>query len=234
MKRKPHTAEELYSCPDCDRQGFRSMHGLNTHRKLTHGTGPLVDGAERSRTTTTARSSTPATDAALREHGDRLATNLAFVGMLVGTVMPHTGTTIITRVGDRPAVDPATGKPVVIDGKQHMKRGIVSVVMDAARRDERILTAVRRFNALFELEDAVELGLSLAAAVAADVGVDPHIGFDGGPLGEVRPIEQLIGDVVEAVEETRAAYAEMTRQEQPPAEVTPNGALHVPGGVEAT
>jgi hypothetical protein len=226
------TAEETYSCPDCDKDGFQSMHGLNTHRKFRHGTGPLSEPAK-ARTATGGRGAAAATEAHIRAQRDMLVTNLSLAGMLVGSVLPHTGLTIVTRAADRPILDPNTNQQLTVDGVPQVKRGIASVVMELAQRDERILFAVERFNRIFAVSDGVELLLSVGAAVAADVGVDPNLEIPAGPLGTIQPIRQLIPDVVDVIEEMREEEGAQGGQGEQPQQA-PNGATVILGDVTKT
>lgn len=224
--------------PGCGAGPF-SRRGLAIHKRLKHGTGadtPPDDRVAARRESVGVRPKVPASEPALLEEGRKLVKNLAFLCPFVMMVLPVTGMTILSRLGDRPAHDPLTGKPIMVDGVHQTKRGIGSVVMDYARQDERILEGIRKFNQFFELEDAVELAASIGAAAAVDVmGVDPHIGLNLGPLGEVRPIESLIGDVVAELEETADEQQDQAQAKQPHANgAAPDGAAVVPGGVTET
>lgn len=213
--------------------------GLSMHRRLIHGaeSEDRPGAAPRRESAGTGRARVAPSDSALQEEGRKLVTNLSVVAMFVTAVLPVTGATIMRRLGDRTAVDPLTNEPIEIDGVRQTKRGIGSVVMDAARQDERILEGVRKFNRFFELEDAVELVASVGAAVAVDMGIDPHVGLDAGPLGHIAPIEQLIGDVIEDMEE--AGERELADESSPAESASSNGvatggAHVIPGGVTST
>lgn len=186
------------ACPECGK--LVNPRGLGLHRAHAHGyRAGEDDGAPRQRGRRTMRADKqPSVD--LAEEQDRLVTSLATMGMFVSAVLPHTGITLVSRAADRDLELPIPG---AAPQKVH-KKGISTVVMEYARRDVRVLQAVVRFNQLMHAGDAVELLMSVAAAVAVDTHlVDPHlhIPMPGAPPGvEIRPVEALIGDVVQQVE----------------------------------
>lgn len=192
--------EELgVACPECGK--YVSSRGLGLHRARAHGyRAGDDDGSPRRRGRQTMRTDKqPPVD--LAEEQDRLVTSLATMGMFVSAVLPHTGITLVSRAADRVLELPIPG---AAEPQKVRKKGISTVVMEYAKRDARVLQAVVRFNALMHAGDAVELAMSVAAAVAVDTRlVDPHlhIPMPGAPPGvEIRPVEALIGDVVQQVE----------------------------------
>lgn len=197
-------------CPDCGAE-FGSRIALGMHRRREHGVEGQAAAARRkaagkgreriSRPTSTKQIS-------LKGVEDKFVSNVAFVGNLVTIFAAHTGITMVSRA-------PRTG----------------AVIMGYAAKDERILKAVMRFNAVFEGGEAAELLLQHGAAVAVDLHVvDPHLQlqlpFMPVPM---EPVAMLIGDVVEQVDQIKAE-AEAAYAAQAPA---PNGEV-VEGGVTAT
>ncbi len=202
--------EESYRCEDCGKS-FSSAAQLRGHH-MSHA--PKRTRAARTRTKARPSAAAPRRTNAeieLRQVEDKLVENLALVGMGLGFALPHTGITVSTRSGP-----------------------IAHVLIEQARKDERVLRAIMRFNGLFGGGGAAMIGVSLLTAVALDVGV---IGPDFGaslPLPDGRVLSLgprlIIGDVIEAVEGMR----EPASAAPAPAPAPSAGPTEVAGGMDAT
>lgn len=201
------SADGRFICPECGDR-FGTPRGLGRHRSLKHGVpGQKASRAQaQQRTARTDEGARPSVN--LAAENDRLVESLSLAGIYLSVVLPHTGVTLISRTPDRQVVMAEGAEPI-------RKRGIASVVMEYAAQDPRVLRAVVRFNNLMHAGDALELAMSLAAAVAVDVHAVPahlEIPMPGMPGMSVRPVEALIGDVIEKVE------AQFPGREEEPAE----------------
>jgi hypothetical protein len=167
--------------------------------------------------------------------------NLVMVGAVLTTVAPHLGLTI----AGLPSADWPSNRPVreaQAAGKMVVRSRAVlaGTILEAhARRNARILELILRFNGLFRGSVALEVGASLAAAAAADAGVDPQFTLAVPLLGLVRPIPLVIGDVLDEMSrqeaEFKAQQAQAERDGQaPPAAVGRPAGVTVEGGVTQT
>ena len=200
----PITAEDLkaagldgeapggFVCPECGKS-FETPNGLRFHNikhlrekgELPPAPGrktPASASRERAKPSKVAASGA---DAAIAKVVDKTVENLITVGGFVAFILPRTGTAI-------------AGVPGRVDSRARLAG---SVLFAQAKANARILELLERFNGLFEGGTTGKIVADLAAAVASDLNViDPHFAVQVGPLGEVRPIEILIGDVLEYVE----------------------------------
>jgi hypothetical protein len=170
-----------FICPDCGKP-FTSASRLAGHRNFAHRAKRAGTGRERKVPGKVASSST---DTAIQKVVDKTVENLKTVGGFVSILLPRTGTAIAGVKGQ-------------VVSRAELAGGLL---FEQAKSNARVLEMLQRFNGLFEGGTAGKVVADLAAAVASDIGViDPHFAVEVGPLGEVRPIEMLIGDVLAYVE----------------------------------
>lgn len=212
---------DAFACDECEER-FPSKASLAQHKRKH---GPARTRAK--------PAATPAPGDLVAEAviGKAVA-NLQVIGGYLSIVLPHTGLAIAGVPGEQPDDPPVVQSRAVLAGR---------VLEQWARRDERVLRALDRFNALFETSEAIELGASLGAAVAVDVGVvDPQLSIEVGPFqGEraIQPVRAVIGDVVDYVGAIREEEErqQATQQRRPPPDGrAPDGAEVVSGGMEGT
>lgn len=232
------TVSEGFACPEegCGKV-LPTARGLNLHMLRKHGVRTESEGSKKP--PKPRKQALGAKD--LDELNDRLHGHLTIIGTIVSAVLPHTGLTIVSRTPDRSSViESADGVERVI-----RRKGIVSLLMGYAQKDERILKGLLAFDRIMTSGDEVAIVGGLASAIAVDTGrVDPHagIGIPGTPM-RLAP-DMFIGDVIESYEaqmaedgdeETR--YHEARRQEDYPSNgqaTTPSDATVIHGGVKAT
>lgn len=228
---EPAFEGEGFQCPDCDRV-LPTARGLNLHMLRKHGIRSEASTAD-SKSKPKPKSKSFG-DKDFDELADRYHAHLTVIGTIVAAVMPHTGTTIVTRTPDQQRVITSA------DGVEHIirQRGIVSVLMNAARKDERILKGLITLDKFMSSGDEIQLVGSLASAVAVDTGrIDPYegIGVPGTPI-RIAPYN-FIPDVIDALAVSEAeAEAEHVASETEYNQngTAPDGARVVHGGVTKT
>lgn len=205
------------TCPDCGAGPFKNRLGLAQHRRW-HKAPDARPGP------------TPApSEVVVAEVIGKTVANLQVIGGYVSIVLPHTGLTLAGVPGEREGDPPIVQSRAIIAGR---------VLEKWAMRDERVLKALDRFNALFETSEVVELAAGLAAAVAVDVGAVPaDLAIEIGPFvgaQAIQPVRAVIGDVIGYVELVRQEQsAELTRPVVPDGRAS-DGAAVIHGGVEST
>lgn len=184
-------------------------------RRPAEGAG---QGGEPSRPSTLAFS-----DQEWNELRDGLVSDFVMIGSLISMLLPHTGITLVSRSVDHEMlVNGPDGRPLRDKGKQVtvQRRGIATILIGYARRDERIARGVLAFHRLCSAQDELQIAAELGAAVAVDTGrVDPHKGVQvpGTPI-RLSP-ELLIPDVIAQVDAMREAEAREAAEDatSPPA-----------------
>ncbi|HYR17898.1 MAG TPA: C2H2-type zinc finger protein [Myxococcales bacterium] len=211
--------EPEFVCADCGTP-FRTKAGLAQHRRHTHAASAR-----------TAPPTQPA-DALVAEVIGKTVANLQVMGGYLAVVLPHTGVALMGV--PHPESTEARPLPDVVQSRAAMAGNVLAKL---ARRDERVLAALNRFNQLFETSEVVELAAGLGAAVAVDVGAVPaDLAIEVGPFtgtGAIQPVRAIIGDVVDYVAAARA-QAEAQQPPRAPDGVAADGATVVSGGVEDT
>lgn len=210
-----------FACPDCDFVAT-SKAGLAQHARKHRAPKrePVREAV------------VAASDLVVEAVVGKTVANLQVIGGYVSIIFPHTGLAIAGVPGERESDPPIVQSRAIIAGR---------VLAKWAQRDERVLKALDRFNALFETSEAVELAAGIGAAVAVDVGlVDPHLAVEVGPFtGDraIQPVRAVIGDVVDYVDGLRqeAERQQAAAQQRPsPDGIAPDGAEIVSGGMEDT
>jgi hypothetical protein len=176
-------SESTFPCDECDFVAS-SRRGLAQHKR-SHA-APQRASREPARVAPS--------DLLVEEVVGKTVANLQVVGGYLSIVLPHTGLAIAGVPGERPGDPPIVQSRAVLAG---------TVLGQWARRDDRVLQALARFNRLFETSEVVELAVGLSAAVAVDVGAVPaDLAVEVGPfVGDraIQPVRAVIGDVVDYV-----------------------------------
>jgi hypothetical protein len=226
---------EKYSCDQCD-AAFPSKASLGQHKRNAH---PRAGRAPKE-----LRIAPAAADLVVDEVVGKAVANLQVLGGFMAMVLPHTGLAIAGVPHPDSVPNPDTGRarnpdaPPIVQSRAIMAGHVLE---QWAKRDERVLKAMARFNALFETSEVVEVAAGVGAALAVDLGiVDAHMSVEVGPFtgdAAIRPVQAVIGDVIAYVDAAREqqAQAEAQRKERAaPDGVAPDGAEIVAGGVEGT
>jgi hypothetical protein len=208
--------EPALPCPDCDRT-FPTRMSLAQHRR-SHRAPEAKPGP-----------SVMPSDLVVAEVIGKTVANLQVMGGYLSIVLPHVGVAISGVPGEKPEDPPVVRSRAIMAGR---------LLEQWAKRDERVLKALDRFNALFETSEVVELAAGLGAAVAVDLGAVPaDLAIEIGPfVGEqaIMPVRAVIGDVLAYVELVRQEQsAELTRPVVPDGRAS-DGAAVIHGGVEST
>lgn len=171
-------AAEVLSEPDsfvCESclQEFPTRRALAAHLRVHKG------DAQKTRS---AKSAAPprVADQALAQVGQKFQENVEMVGWMGAALLPHTGLTVKNRAAI-----------------------IAEVALEQARRDERVLRLMIRFNTFMSGGKAGEVVASVGLAASIDLGmVDAHAEYRLG--GMVLTPSMLIGDVIEEIDQARA------------------------------
>ena len=213
--------EDRFTCPECGLE-VATQRGLSQHRAKVHG----ILSPTSSRQRDAAPAPSPAGgEAQLRALQDRLIGHFAAIStLLAGLGLYHSALTLVSRSVDRTVeVTGPDGEPVLMDGRpvQVERRGIARVLIDHGRKDVRILRGILAFDRFMSAGDELQLGLELAASVAADLVPDPRSGLQIPGTRIVLAPAAIIPDVVDQVEKIRVIEAQEAAAQAPPA---PDGA----------